>query len=379
MIRTSEERCMVVKAAVYQKGKGFQAKEFVKPQLGQNDILMKIKLCGICGTDVHFWKGLQGISEPYVMGHEFIGEVTEGGSKKILDERGLKIGDQIAVEIIIPCHHCSWCKKGKYNLCLKDDLKFGNGYGRQYGCNIPLTRPPTPLWGGFSQVLYVPKQALVHKYEKRTLEKRAIFTEPLATALHATKLSRLKRGSSCAIIGPGPIGICCVVSAKLLGAHPIILIGKDEKYDGQRLEIGRDRGADYTIYSSHRKSAREEVRELTKGEGVDVCLEASGSWEAQLTALEMVRKGGGCVFIGVNGYRKLPLVPDKLIFKEMSLSGTFLSPGTYKEAVKIIEGGRFPLENMVTHEFSLDKINDAFRLIEEKKQEVIKVVINPWK
>jgi len=108
----------------------------------------------------------------------------------------------VAVEILIPCYHCNWCKEGKYRLCGKDDTSQTGGYGRQFGCNIPLTREPIPLlWGGFSQYLFIPREAIIHKYKKGVNVKAAVMTKPFATAIHTIERAEPLIGEACAILG----------------------------------------------------------------------------------------------------------------------------------------------------------------------------------
>ena len=138
-----------VKAAVLTGQRRIEIKEFEKPELGPKDFLMKIRRCGVCGSDIHLWKGHWNPPYPLILGHEFIGEVADAGDQA-LEWRNLRKGDQIAVEMIIPCHKCEWCQKGYYNLCISDDRSISSMNGVQYGCNIPLKRPPTALWGGYA-------------------------------------------------------------------------------------------------------------------------------------------------------------------------------------------------------------------------------------
>jgi threonine dehydrogenase-like Zn-dependent dehydrogenase len=353
-----------------------EIREFNKPQLNPRDILMKVRLCGICGSDIHMWNGrLVHLEEPFIPGHEVVGEVYEAGNEA-LDFRKLRVGDQIVPEILIPCGHCFWCRRGQYCLCLEDDRSINPTYGRQFGCNIPLSRPPS-LWGGFAQYLYVPENAIVHKFEKRVSWKSAVLTEPLATAIHAIHLSKLKVGQSCLIIGPGPIGLMLVVAAKEAGAHPIILVGT--KGDEYRLEMGSKLGADFTINTTETQNLMQEVKYMTGELGVDVAIEAAGSPKAQILAIRSVRKGGTCVFLGLSGKKDLTLIPDTdIVFKEITLVGCLMSAHGFEGAVKIIESGRFPLESLVTAEFPLNKIQEAFEYSEAKRESSIKTVVNPW-
>ncbi len=365
------------KAAVLVEPKRFQIKEFTIPCLTTRDLLIKVDLCGICGSDVHMWEGTLGISKPLIMGHEFIGEIADATDEALL-LRDLEIGNIVAVEIMIPCHRCFWCRQGKYHLCQEDDPSIDINHGREYGCNIPTSRPPTPLWGGYAQYVYVPEDAIVHRFQEKIDPKIGVFTEPLATAIHAVEVSGLKSGDSCVVVGPGTMGLCTVVAAKSSGADPIILIGTSK--DQERLETGKNLGASHTIRISKVGNVVAEVKKLTKNRGTDVAIETAGSSPAQLTALRVVRRGGVCVTMGINGKKKLTIVPDNdLVFREVSLRGCKLSPHSYGPAVKLIESGKFPLEQLITSTFSLSEIDEAFRVVRERRNNVIKVALDPWR
>ncbi|MCL5950179.1 MAG: alcohol dehydrogenase catalytic domain-containing protein [Chloroflexi bacterium] len=364
------------KAAVLMEPEHFVIREFPLPQLGPRDLLMKVKLCGICGSDIHMWHGRSQIHEPWIIGHEFIGEVADAGSEA-LALRHLAIGDQIAVELLIPCRQCRWCMEGKYEICEMDNVSLGPDHGRQFGCNIPLTRPPTPLWGGYSQYLYVPEQALVHKFHKQVSWQAGVTVEPLATAQHAIDRSHIKGGESCVVVGPGPIGLSVTAAAKHAGAEPVILLGTQG--DVRRLEVGCKLGADYALDITQVADPVAEVKRLLHGSGADVSVECSGAPAGSLLALRSVRKGGTSVLIGMSGMRELTLVPDAdIVFSEITVAGSLMSGHGYERAMKIIESGRFPMEAMVTHEFPLAKIDEAYALMTSRREDPIKIALNPW-
>jgi len=368
-----------IRAAVLTELKELEIREFEKPKLGPEDILLKVILCGICGSDIHFWKGTLGMSEAFILGHEFIGEIAEAGDKA-LKERDLLIGDLVAVEILIPCYHCNWCKEEKYHLCGEDDTsQTGKKYGRQFGCNIPLTREPTPLWGGFSQYIFIPREAIIHKYKKGVNIKAAVMTEPFSTAIHAIERANPLIGESCAILGPGTIGLCLTIAAKLKGLYPIILIGSGEK-DDYRLELGKKLGADYIInLSDESKDTIALIRNVVQDTGVDISIDASGTSAAQILGIKILKRGGRTVLVGISNKRSINIIPDTdLVFKETTIFGSILNKG-YRKAVKLIESKKVPLDKLLTHEFSLDSIEEAFRFVSKRKDNVIKAVINPWK
>jgi alcohol dehydrogenase len=363
------------KAAVLMEPGRFEIQEFPLPELGPRDLLMRVKLCGVCGSDIHMWRGRSLIHEPWIVGHEFIGDVAAAGSEA-LAFHGVEMGDQVAVEILIPCHRCRWCKEGKYEICEMDDVSLGPDHGRQFGCNIPLTRPPTPLWGGYSQYLYVPEEAYVHKFHTRVPWEAGVTVEPIATAQHAIDLSGLKGGDSCVVVGPGTIGLSVVIAAKHTGAEPVMLLGAQG--DAHRLEIGRKLGADHVLDLTEIADPKAEIERLLHGHGADVTVECSGSESGRLLALRALRKGGTCVLIGMSP-DKLTLVPDDdIIFPEVTIIGSIMSGHGYEPAVKIIESGRYPVESIVTHVFPLEKIDEAFDTLIHRRGDPIKIVLNPW-
>jgi alcohol dehydrogenase len=363
------------KAAVLMEPGRFEIKEFPLPDLGPRDLLMRVKLCGVCGSDVHMWRGRSLIHDPWIVGHEFIGDVADAGSEA-LAYHNVEMGDQIAVEILIPCRRCRWCKEGKYEICIMDNVSLGPGHGRQFGCNIPLTRPPTPLWGGYSQYLYVPEDAYVHKFHREVSWQAGVMVEPIATGQHAIDLSRLQGGDSCVVVGPGTIGLSVVVAAKHSGAEPVILIGAPG--DAHRLDVGRELGADYTLNLTDVPDPQAEIENLLHGYGADVTVECSGSRSGRLLAIRAARKGGTCVLVGMSTDELTIMPDDDIIFREVAVVGSLMSGHGYEPAVKIIESGRFPVESMVTHEFPLERIDEAFDVVVDRRDEPIKVVLDPW-
>jgi threonine dehydrogenase-like Zn-dependent dehydrogenase len=334
---------------------------------------MKIRYCGICGSDIHFWEESIQPSYPYIPGHEFIGEVAEAG-EDALASRKLKIGDQIAVEMIVPCHKCRWCKEGLYNLCIHDDKSVSPDYGVEYGCNISITKPPTPLWGGYSQFLYVPSDAIVHKFFKKVDWKESALIEPLAVSCRAVDQADLSANDTVAVIGPGTIGLTTVVTAKATRANPIILIGTKDF----RLKVGRDLGANYAV-NIHNEDPIKKVMELTNRMGVDAVFETAGTQSAQQLAFKLTRKGGKIILVGLSGKKDLTIIPDTdILYKELTVRGSFLSAHAYRPAMKIIQSGKFPLKKMITHIYPLEDINRAYELITKKEDNVIKVLLDPW-
>jgi len=363
-----------VTAAVLTAPNRIEIRQFEKPKLGPKDFLMRVKYCGICGSDVHIWEGSWNPPYPLILGHEFTGEVADSG-KQALEWRKLNEGDQIAVEMIIPCHKCEPCRTGYYNLCLEDDRSVSSEKGVEYGCNIPITRQPTALWGGYSQYLYIPENAIVHRLENKVDWKEATLTEPLAVSMRAVKRGNVKAGDSVVIVGSGPIGLLAVVAAKAAGAEPIILTGTRDL----RLKVGEALGANYAVNITEVGDPVEEVRKLMDDHGADVVLETAGTTSAQQQSFGMARKAGTVVIVGLTGGKNLTVNPDAdLMAKELDVKASFLSAHAYQDVLRIIQSRRFDLKRVITHIYPLKDVEKAYQTVTKKERDAIKVLLDPW-
>lgn len=353
-----------VKAAVITAKLKIEMKAFSIPEIGDKDLLVKVEMCGVCGSDLHIFQGDWGEPYPLIPGHEFIGRVEAVGSNAS-SLHNVKVGDRVAVEMILPCGECYPCKSGLYNLCEMDQEE-----GRQYGCNISSDREGN-LYGGWSEYLYVPKNALVHRIPEHVPLKRAVLTEPLAVAVRAVNNTKPNLGESVVVVGAGPIGLLTVVAAKAAGAHPIILVGSRE----ERLSLGKEFGADYVVdYRSEDVLGR--VHNLTQGRGANVVFETAGTPKAQKESLDYAQVGGKVNFVGLTGNKSVQIETDlQMTFKELKVYTSFLSARAYQGAITIITDGQFPIEKMITHEFSLDEVEKAISYSANRTENAIKVAI----
>ncbi|MCL5025583.1 MAG: alcohol dehydrogenase catalytic domain-containing protein [Chloroflexi bacterium] len=356
-----------VRAVVATRPGHLEMQRFPRPALGAGDMLLRVELCGICGSDVHLYHGHWGNPFPVILGHEYIGSVAEIG-EEAARRHGVAEGHRVAVEMISPCHHCFWCRRGLYNLCEEDLLE-----GRQFGCNIPCTRPPH-LWGGWAEYLYVPAESLVHRLPDGLPWEAWVLTEPLAVAVRAVNLTPVNIGDTAVVVGSGPIGLLTMVAARAAGAGRIILVGTRAK----RLALGRELGADQCI-DFREEDALARVRALTQGRGADLVFETAGTIDSQVEASAYARRGGTLTFIGLTGNKPVTFYTDQqLVQREIRLQTSFLSAWAYQGAISIIASRRFPLEKLVTHRFPLERAEEGLSLSENGKDEAIKVVLAPW-
>lgn len=362
----SQYKGETLEAAVAVEAGKMEIRRFPKPAIGPRDLLMRVELCGICGSDQHLFTGDWGTPFPLILGHEFVGTVAEVGDEASA-RHGVSMGDHITVEMAVPCHECYWCQRGYYNLCEKD---LNDGW--QYGCNIPIARAPS-LWGGYAEYLYVPHSALVHRIASRVPWRAAVLVEPLAVAVRAINLTRITLGDSVVVVGPGTIGLAAVMAAKTAGTGQVILVGTRDS----RLELGRTLGADAVI-NTREEDPVARVKALTGGRGADAVFETAGTATAQQECFNYARRGGVVTIVGLTGDKVVPLNTDRqLAFKEIRLQASFLSAWGYQGAISIIESGRFPLEKLVTQVFPLPAAKEALDFARCNKDECIKAVLAP--
>ena len=353
-----------VRAAVAVRQGTIEVQSFPLPEIGPRDMLVQVRLCGVCGSDLHLLRGDWGTPFPVILGHEFVGTVAQLGSEA-REHHGVDVGDRVTVEMIVPCHECYWCRKGYYNLCAHDKKE-----GWEYGCNITCARPPH-LWGGWAEYLYVPIQALVHRIPDHLPWEAAVLVEPLAVATRAVNLTPMLAGDTVAVVGPGTIGLLTTVAAKAAGAGTVILIGTRDS----RLELGRALGADVLVNTA-RADARQEVLGVTGGRGADVVFETAGTPAAQQQALELARAGATVTILGLTGNRPVTLDLDRaLMSPELRVQASFLSAWGYQGSIATLRSRRFPVEQLVTHVFPLEQAAQAVRFSAQRLEDCVKVAI----
>lgn len=352
------------RAAVITEKLKIEMKALPIPEIGDKDLLVKIEMCGVCGSDLHIYQGDWGEPYPLIPGHEFIGRVEALG-ENAAQFHNVKLGDRVAVEMILPCGECTPCKTGLYNLCEKD-----RDEGRQYGCNISSDREGT-FYGGWSEYLYVPQNAIVHRIPEHVPLKRAVLTEPLAVAVRAVNNTKPNLGDSVVVVGGGPIGLLTIVAAKAAGADPIILVGSRE----ERLSLGIEFGADYVI-DYRRENVLERIMSITEGRGANIVFETAGTPKSQRDSMDYAQVGGFVNFVGLTGNKPVQIETDlQMTFKELKVYTSFLSAWSYQGAINIISKGQFPIEKMITHEFSLEEVEKALSYSANRTDNAIKVAI----
>lgn len=342
----------------------YRMEERPVPAIGPGEVLVKVRSVGICASDLKCYLGAamfwgderrKGYCEPPIIpGHEFVGEVValgEGAGEKY----GLAVGDLAVSEQIVPCWQCRFCLTGKYWMCMKHDI---------YGF-----RQRTP--GAMAEFMCFPAGALNHKVPASMPAHHAVFIEPLACSIHAVERGNIEFGDTVVIAGVGPLGLGMIAAAKM--KSPKTLIAVD--FNDQRLDMARRCGADVTL-NPKTTDVVKTVLEMTGGYGCDVYIEATGHPQAVIDGLSMIRKLGTFVEFSV---MREPVTVDWTIIgdtKELNIHGAHLSPHTYPVAIRMIEQGLLPMDEIVTHRLPLAKYQEGIELVKAGTAS-IKVTLEP--
>lgn len=331
----------------------YQLDEVAIPQAGPNEVVIKVKACGICASDIKCYTGAPlfwgdehrkpYVETPVVPGHEFIGEVVQLG-KRASEKYGLQLGDIAIAEQIVPCWKCRYCNTGKYWLC-----QIHNIYGFQPVVN-----------GGMADFMKFPARSLVYKVPNEMPIANAAMIEPLACSIHAVQRGNIEFGDVVVIAGAGTLGLGMIGAAKLKNPGTLIAIDLITK----RLDIAKKLGADLTINPSE-EDAVEMVLDLTEGYGCDVYIEATGHPKAVEQGLHMIRKAGTFVEFSV---MREPVTVDWTIIgdtKELDIHGSHLGPYAYPLAIDYIHSGAIDVSHIVTHQLPLDDYITAFEMVQE--------------
>jgi len=327
--------------------------EVPKPTPSYGQALVEVKAAGVCGSDIHFFRGRYDhlLNPPVILGHEFSGTIVELGE----GVDGLQVGSRVTVETHARvCGRCVFCNTGQYNLCMKR-VAFG------YGTN-----------GAFTSHVAAPSNR-VHELPENISFDEGALTEPVAVVHHATvDRTPLVPGCSVVILGPGPIGLLVLQMVKRMGAGLTAVTGLAS--DGKRLELAEKLGADLTIDVGN-EDAVVKVRKVTREYGADVVFETSGSAPAMRQAIQMVRNGGQITRIG-HGAGEMKVDLDPITVRQITLQGTFSHTWrNWEGALQAMSSGRVSVKGLITHRFPISEWKRSFELME--RQESVKIILYP--
>lgn len=358
-----------VRAAVMTGIRQMEIQEFPRPVISDNDALLKVEMVGVCGSDPGLYRGKIKVNYPLIPGHEIIGRIEEIGAKKAKSS-GCKVGDRVVVETRFGCGVCQQCVLGEYGKCV-DKL----GYGVFVGCD----KPPY-LWGAYSEYLYLPERAILHKInEDVPLEAGVLVCAVIGDAIRwLSTIGGCQMGQTVAIIGAGQQGLGAAAVAKESGAKNIIVIGRSSS--GKRLELAKEFGATH-ILKSDVEDVVGFIKELTDGKMCDLIMDVSGNPDAMAMTPSLIGFKGTIVVPGMYGTdTRIPYDFDTITYKEARILGAHThNMASCDKAIKLVESRKYPFEKMVTHKFKLDEAEHAVKLVggEIPGERCVKAVIEP--
>jgi threonine dehydrogenase-like Zn-dependent dehydrogenase len=343
----------------------YRLQEWDVPRPGPEEVLVRVKSVGICASDLKCYQGApmfwgddnrSGYCQPPIIpGHEFVGQVVALG-QGVGEKYGLELGNMAVSEQIVPCWNCRFCKNGQYWMC--QDKHDVYGFRQR-------------TFGAMAEYMLFPRDALNYKVPNTIPPEHAVFIEPLACSIHAVQRGDIEFQDVVVIAGVGPLGLGMIAAARL--KSPMLLIALDLM--DTRLEMAKACGADLGL-NPGKVDVVDEVYKLTGGYGCDVYIEATGHPAAVEQGLLMTRKLGRFVEFSV---MREPVTVDWTIIgdrKELDLRGAHLSPFCYPVAIKWLEKGLLPIDQIITHQLPLESFQYGIDLV-AKGSESIKVTLRP--
>jgi len=339
-----------MKAAIVDKPNVITIKQVAVPEIADNEVLIKVKYTGICGTDWSIYTGKYSADKlPLIAGHEFSGVIAQVGKAA----RGLKEGDRVTADINMACGTCYYCRRGQKLMC----RDF-----HQLGIHVD---------GTYAEYVKAPYDQ-VHILPDGLSFMAGAFIEPVSCVIHSSKAAKVTHGSSVAVIGSG-LGVLHGLLARLRGAAPVIVIGDNEK----RLAIAKEFGVDVTINIKDGKDPVAEVKKLTGGRGADFVVEAVGTPATYEQAFRMVRPGGTLAAFGIcAGDDTITVKPFDLVLGEMTVVGSCAGVGPdWPDAMALIAAGHIKPESMFSMVVPLEELESALKEL-RSNPDLIKVFVS---
>ena len=354
------QRATSAKAVVWTGPGAFDVREFPVPEIGDDDGLLRVEACGLCGTDLAQEQGTfaGGEVRPMILGHEILG-IVEALGPKASRRWNIKVGDRVAVEPILGgCGRCDSCRLGQPLRCTEGSLPAPAIYSR-----LPLTVAPA-LWGGYSEYLYLHPNAVLHKMGTDLPAETAVLFNPFANAIEWSVLTpRPAPDASVLILGPGQRGLACVVALRAATANTQILITGLSR-DAHKLALAKELGADEVI-DVQRTPLLDAVKAATRGRGVDLVIDTTdGAPTVVAEAIAAVRVGGTIVLAGHKGGRASEVAADDIIAKRLSIVGSqSASWRSFELAASLIDSATTKIHRLHTHSYGLHEVGKAIDVL----------------
>jgi L-iditol 2-dehydrogenase len=324
------------------------------PQPAADEVLIAVRACGICGSDVHGYDGSTGRRiPPLVMGHEAAGTVAAVGTSAT----AFRPGDRVTFDSTVYCGRCFFCLRGEENLCDAREV-------------IGVSTPQFRRMGAFAEYIAVPER-IVHRLPDEMPFSHAALIEAVSVAVHAVSLSKIQLNDTVVIVGAGMIGLLALQAALRAGAGTAIVLDLDDT----RLALARKMGATHT-FNAAKAGITAEILELTQGRGADIALECVGTGPAVALALENVRKGATITLVG-NVAPKIEIGLQSVVTRQIRLQGSCASAGEYPASIALMSRGAIQVEGLLSAVAPLEDGAQWFDRLYRREPGLMKVVLEP--
>ena len=343
-----------MKALVLEEYNKFVYKEMAVPEISEREVLIEVKACGICGSDVHGMDGSSGRrNPPLIMGHEASGVIVKKGSQV----SGFSEGDRVTFDSTIYCGTCSYCRKGLINLC--DNRRVLGVAPKEYRQH-----------GAFAEYVAVPEHVLYRLPEGLSFE-RAAMVEPVSIAFHGVALTPIALNDSAVVIGAGMIGLLVIQALRTAGCGTIIAVDLEQN----KLDLAIQLGADHALLAGQVDVAQE-VQKLTDGQGTDIAMEVAGNTAAVNTALSSLKKGGALTMVG-NLAATVDFPLQQVVTRQISVTGSCSSCGEYPACLEMIARGSINVDALMSSVVPLSEGAGWFDRLYKQEQGLMKVILQP--
>jgi L-iditol 2-dehydrogenase len=342
-----------MKAVVLTGIRQMELRDVPEPSIKKdNEVLLKIEKVGVCGSDVHYYEtgriGSQVVQYPFIVGHECTATVKAVGSKV----SRVKVGQQVIVEPAVSCHNCDQCKRGRENTCF--NLRFLGTPGQGNGC--------------LCEYIIMPEENCFPINGVITLE-QGVLCEPLAIAVYSVRQSQMSPNADVAILGAGPIGLSCLVSTKAENAKGCYVTEKIPA----RIRAAKKAGATWV----DNPDKQDVVKEILQRQpaGMDVVFECAGQQETIDQGVELLKPGGKLMLIGIPRVERISFAIDKIRRKEITIINVRRQNKCTQAAIDLVSSGKISVDFMITHRFKLEQTQQAFDMVTEYRDGVVKALI----
>jgi L-iditol 2-dehydrogenase len=328
--------------------------EMPEPEIGPDDVLVRVRACGICGSDVHGYDGSSGRRHPpLIMGHEAAGEVARLGA----NVHDLNVGDRVTFDSTVYCGTCFFCVRGDVNLC--DNRQVVGVAPKEYRRH-----------GAFAEFVSVPRR-IMYKLPDSFPYEQAALIEAVSIGVHAVSITPVKLGDTVVVVGVGMIGSVTLQAAKAAGCTRIIAVDIDDA----KLDRAKTIGAT-DVLNPHKTDVQQAVLDMTNGHGADIAFECVGYSEPVATAIHSVRKGGMVTLVG-NLAPSIDAPLQYVVTRQIRLQGSCASNGEYPQCIDLMAKGVIQVAPLISLVAPLDQGASLFDRLYHHEPNLMKVVLQP--